>query len=205
MALTRKLLKGMGLTDEQVDTIIEAHSDTVDGLKADMNRYKADAEKLPGVQKELNDLKAAGDGGYKEKFEKEHKAFEDYKTDITAKEAKAAKEKAVKAYFESKNITGANLDLAMRGCGTEMAALEMDGEKIKDTKSLDALLTGTYKGLISTTQTKGANPANPPANTGGSGVTAEAFKKMGYADRLKLKKESPEQYSELTKTNNKGD
>ena len=34
MALTRKLLKGMGLTDEQVDTIIEAHTDTVDGLKA---------------------------------------------------------------------------------------------------------------------------------------------------------------------------
>ena len=33
MALTRKLLKGMGLTDEQVDTIIEAHTDTVDGLK----------------------------------------------------------------------------------------------------------------------------------------------------------------------------
>lgn len=26
MALTRKLLRGMGLTDEQVDTIIEAHT-----------------------------------------------------------------------------------------------------------------------------------------------------------------------------------
>lgn len=199
MALTRKLLKGMGLTDEQVDTIIEAHTDTVDGLKADVSKYKADAEKLPGVQKELDGLKAAGDGGYKEKYEKEHSAFEAFKTDITAKESKAAKEKAVRAYFESKNITGANLDLAMRGCGEEMAALELDGEKIKDTKSLDALVDGTYKGLVSTTQTHGANPASPPANTGGSGVTAEAFKKMGYADRLKLKKESPEQYSELTK------
>lgn len=199
MALTRKLLKGMGLTDEQVDTIIEAHTDTVDGLKADVSKYKSDAEKLPGVQKELDELKAAGDGGYKEKYEKEHSDFEAFKSDIAAKETKAAKEKAVRAYFESKNITGANLDLAMRGCGTEMAALEMDGEKIKDTKSLDALLTGTYKGLISTTQTKGANPATPPANTDGSGVTAEAFKKMGYAARLKLKKESPEQYSELTK------
>lgn len=199
MALTRKLLKGMGLTDEQVDTIIEAHTDTVDGLKADVSKYKADAEKLPGVQKELDGLKAAGDGGYKEKYEKEHSAFEAFKTDITAKESKAVKEKAVRAYFESKNITGANLDLAMRGCGEEMAALELDGEKIKDTKSLDALVDGTYKGLVSTTQTHGANPASPPANTGGSGVTAEAFKKMGYADRLKLKKESPEQYSELTK------
>ena len=149
MALTRKLLKGMGLTDEQVDTIIEAHTDTVDGLKADVTRYKADAEKLLGVQKKLDDLKAAGDGGYKEKYEKEHSAFEAFKTDITAKESKAAKEKAVRAYFESKNITGANLDLAMRGCGEEMSALELDGEKIKDTKSLDALVDGTYKSLVS--------------------------------------------------------
>lgn len=149
MALTRKLLKGMGLTDEQVDTIIEAHTDTVDGLKADVSKYKADAEKLPGVQKQLEDLKAAGDGGYKEKYEKEHSDFEAYKSGITAKESKAAKEKAVRAYFESKNITGANLVLAMRGCGEEMTALEMDGEKIKDTKSLDALIEGTYKGLVS--------------------------------------------------------
>ena len=149
MALTRKLLKGMGLTDEQVDTIIEAHTDTVDGLKADVTRYKADAEKLPGVQKQLDDLKAAGDGGYKEKYEKEHSAFEAFKTDITAKESKAAKERAVRAYFESKNITGANLDLAMRGCGEEMSALELDGEKIKGTKSLDALVDGTYKSLVS--------------------------------------------------------
>ena len=177
MALTRKLLKGMGLTDEQVDTIIEAHTDTVDGLKEQVKTYKADAEKLPNVQKELDELKAAEDGGYKEKDEKEHAAFEAFKSDITAKETKAAKEKAVRAYFESKNITGANLDLAMRGCGTEMAALEMDGEKIKDTKSLDALLTGTYKGLISTTRTEGANPANPPANTGGAKSREDIYKK----------------------------
>ncbi len=177
MSITRKMLKGMGLTEDQQDTILEAHTETVNEIKAERDRLKADAEKLPGVQKQLDELKAAGDGGYKEKFEKERKAFEDYKADITAKETKAAKEKAVKAYFESKNITGANLDLAMRGCGTEMAALEMDGEKIKDTKSLDALLTGTYKGLISTTQTKGANPANPPANTGGAKSREDIYKK----------------------------
>lgn len=181
MALTRKLLKGMGLTDEQVDTIIEAHTDTVDGLKADISKYKVDAEKLPGVQKQLDDLKAAGDGGYKEKYEKEHKAFEDYKSDITAKESKTAKEKAVRAYFEGKNITGANLDLAMRGCGEEMAALELDGDKIKDTKSLDALVEGAYKGLVSTTQTKGANPANPPANAGGGTMTKDQI--MEIKDR----------------------
>lgn len=182
MALTRKLLKGMGLTDEQVDTIIEAHTDTVDGLKADIGKYKADAEKLPGVQKELNDLKAAGDDGYKEKYDKEHKAFEDYKADVTRKEAKAAKEKAVRAYFESKNITGSNLDIAMRGCGEEMDALEMDGSNIKDTKSLDALIEGAYKGLVSTTIVKGSNPAKPPVNPPAKTYSAAEIRNMSAAE-----------------------
>lgn len=140
---------GEACTEEIENRLVALHLGVVDPLKDDLTKYKADAEKLPGVQKELDDLKAAGDGGYKEKYEKEHSAFEAFKTDITAKESKAAKEKAVRAYFKSKNITGANLDLAMRGCGEEMAALELDGEKIKDTKSLDALVDGPYKGLAS--------------------------------------------------------
>lgn len=140
---------GDACTEEIENRLVALHLGVVDPLKDDLTKYKADAEKLPSVQKQLDDLKAAGDGGYKEKYEQEHSAFEAFKTDITEKESKAAKEKAVRAYFESKNITGANLDLAMRGCGEEMAALELDGEQIKDTKSLDALVDGTYKGLVS--------------------------------------------------------
>ena len=140
---------GEACTEEIENRLVALHLGVVDPLKDDLTKYKADAEKLTGVQKELDDLKAAGDGGYKEKYEKEHSAFETYKSTVTAKESKAAKEKAVRTYFESKNITGANLDLAMRGCGEEMAALELDGEKIKDTTSLDALVDGTYKGLVS--------------------------------------------------------
>lgn len=181
MALTAKMLKGLGLTDEQREAILEEHASTVNAIKEERDRLKADAEKLPDVQRQLDDLKAAGDGGYKEKYEKEHSAFEAFKSDITAKETKAAKEKAVRAYFESKNITGANLDLAMRGCGEEMAALEMDGDKIKDTKSLDALIGGTYKSLVSTTQIKGANPATPPGSTGNGAMTKDQI--MQIKDR----------------------
>nr|DAV17893.1 MAG TPA: hypothetical protein [Caudoviricetes sp.] len=191
---------GDACTEEIENRLVALHLGVVDPLKDDLTKYKADAEKLLCVQKELDDLKAAGDGGYKEKYEKEHSDFEAYKSDVTKKESKAAKEKAVRAYFESKNITGANLDLAMRGCGEEMAALELDGEKIKDTKALDALVDGTYKGLVSTTQTKGANPANPPANTGGANLTkADIYKKddkgryvMSTAERQKALAENPD-------------
>lgn len=193
MALTRKLLKGMGLTDEQMDTIIEAHTDTVDGLKADVAKYKADAEQLPKVKRELDTLKAAGDGGYQEKYEKVKKDFDDYKAEVSGKEAKAAKEKAARAYYESKGITGKSLDIAIRGSGTEIESLEMDGDKIKDTSALDELVNGTFSGLVATTETRGANTSNPPANNNGSAMTkADIYKKddhgryiMSAAERQK--------------------
>lgn len=168
----------MGLTDEQVDTIIEAHTDTVDGLKDQIATYKADAEKLPGVQKELDDLKKEdADGGYKAKYEKEHKDFQDYKTGIEAKESAAAKEKAARAYFESKGIPAESMALVIRGAKAEIDGLTLDGETIKDTAALDGLLSGDYKGLIGKTTTKGTETQTPPSTTGGATSRAEIYKK----------------------------
>lgn len=148
MALTRKMLKAMGIEEEKIDQIIDAHAETVDGLKADIEKYKGDAEKLPTIQRELDDLKAKGDDGWKEKHDNVKKEFDSYKSGIEAKETKAAKEKAARAYFEGKNIEGANLNLAMRSCGAEIEALELDGENIKDTTTLDALISGDLAGLV---------------------------------------------------------
>ncbi len=174
MALTRKSLKAMGLTDEQVDSIVEMHTETVDGLKDKLKTAEEKANKLDDVQKELDGLKANGGDDYKAKYEAEKKAFADYKADQTAKETKAAKEKAVKAYFEGKNITGANLDIAMRGCRDEIGAIELDGDKIKDTAALDALVGGTFAGLVVTKSVQGAQTANPPANNGGKSYKTKA-------------------------------
>lgn len=198
MAVTRKFLKGMGLTDEQVDTIIEAHAETVDGLKEKLAKAEADAATLEAVTKERDALKAGGD--FKEKYEAEHKAFDEYKKSITAKETRAAKEKAVRAYLESKSITGGNLDIAMRGLSAEIDAAELDGEKIKDTKALDELIGGTFKGLVITSTVTGTQTANPPANGGGAKLTkADIYKKddhgryvMTSAERQKALAENPD-------------
>ena len=123
MALTRAFLKGMNLTDEQVGAIIEAHTETVDALKAQRDSYGADAKKLPTVQKELDDLKAAGDGGFEKKYNDEKAAHDALKQQIADQQSKAAKESAVKAYYEGKNIKGDNLKIAMRG--TDLSAVEV--------------------------------------------------------------------------------
>ena len=121
MALTRKMLKAMGIEDEKIDQIIDAHAETVDGLKESLKKAQADAQALPGLQKELEtaqaDLEAAKKDGWKDKHDALKKEFEDYKKDVTAKETKAAKEAAARAYYESKGITGKALGVAMRGSG----------------------------------------------------------------------------------------
>ena len=201
MALTRKSLKAMGLTDEQVDSIVEMHTETVDGLKDKLKTAEEKANQLDGVQKELDALKAKGGDDYKAKYEAEKKAFADYKADQTAKETKAAKESAVRAYFEGKSITGGNLNIAMRGAKDEINGLELDADgKIKDTSALDALVGGEYAALVVTTQTRGANTATPPAGNGGSKLTrADIYKKddhgryvMSTAERQKALAENPD-------------
>ena len=167
MALTRKLLKGMGLTEEQVDTIIEAHTDTVDGLKKDINKYKDDAEKLSTVQKELDDLKTADDGGYKEKYEKEHKAFEDFKQAQTEKETKQAKVAAYTAFLKTVGVSEKRIPSIIKV--TDLNAVELEGDAVKDADKLTESVKTEWADFIETSNTNGANTQNPPANNPNSG------------------------------------
>lgn len=201
----RKII-GESCTDEIENQLVALHLGVVDPLKDDVTRYKADAEKLPGVQKELDDLKGKGDDGYKAKYESEHKAFEDYKTSVAAEKTTAAKEKALETALKKIGIADKRIATVAKMAKADglLDALELDENgAAKDAAKFETSLKDGYGEFVVTTSTQGATTPNPPANNGGSGITAEAFKKMGYAERLKLKKESPEQYSELA--NNKGD
>lgn len=171
MALTRKSLKAMGLSDEQVDSIVDMHSETVDGLKGKISELQTKADEYDAVKAELDKFKDGGD--YKARYEQEHKEFEAFKKEVAGKELLKAKETAVREYFESKGITGQNLDIAMRGAKEEISAITLDGDKIKDSKSLDDLIGGTYAGLVIKKESHGASVTNPPANNGGGKMTRE--------------------------------
>lgn len=40
MPLTRKMLKAMGIEEDKIEQIIEAHADTVDALRDERDGYK---------------------------------------------------------------------------------------------------------------------------------------------------------------------
>ena len=174
MSLTRKALKAMGLTDEQIDSVIEMHTDTVSGLKdkleAAENNSK-DVEKLTAeVEKYKNELEKANKAiteseKYKEQYENTKSEYEKYKGEIAAKETKTAKEKAVREYFKSKGINDDNMSIAMRGSRSEIDAMELDEKgRIKDTKVFDELIKGDYAKLISHTEVKGVQTQVLPPN-----------------------------------------
>ncbi len=198
MALTRKLLKGMGLTDEQVDTIIEAHSDTVDGLKEDLKKAKADADKLPEVQKELDDLKAKGDDGWKDKHDKVKKDFEDYKDAQTKKEARAAKETAYRKFLKDNcNISEKYIEDVMGVA--KLDDLELENGAFKDAENLAKTIQEKYAPFVTKKQTGGASVANPPAAGGtGSGKTREEINaiKDGAVRRAEMAK-NPHLFPEI--------
>ena len=177
MALTRKLLKGMGLTEEQVDTIIEAHTDTTDGLKTQLSQYKADAEKLPGVQQELDALKAAGDGGYKEKYEAEVTAHAETKKAYAAEKQAAQEDVDLTAIIKEAGVERESFQrLILRSFDRATIKRGDDGAISNRSELIEAVKSGNPD-CITTTTTTGTPPVNPPVAPGGP-LTREQIRGM---------------------------
>ena len=173
MSLTRKMLKAMGIEEEKIDQIIEAHSETVDSLKADRDSYKEDAEKLKDVQKELDDLKAKGDDGWKEKHDRLKAEFDQYKNDVQEKETKAAKEAAYRAILKDANLSEKGIEKAIKYAEWDKIELGEDG-KLKGANDHIKAVREEWAEYVTTTTTTGARTSTPPANNGGkTGKTKE--------------------------------
>lgn len=193
MALTRNFLKSMGLTDEQVNAIIENHTDTVEALKKERDSYKTDAEKLPAVQKELDDLKAAGDGGYKEKYEAEAKAHKEYKQQIESEKKAALDEADVMAICKEAGIAReSSLRLIVKDFDRSKIERGEDGKITNRAKLVEAVKTD-YADFVGTPGKDGTPPATPPTG-GGGGMTKEQIldikdakaRQQAIADNMEL-------------------
>ena len=170
MALTRKMLKAMGIEDEKIDQIIEEHAETVNALKQQRDQYKVDAEKLPGVQKELDEYKEAadkdGENPYKAKYEETQKQFDDYKAEVNAKETKAKKTAAYRKLLKDAKVSEKRLDSILKLSPVDEIELDDKGE-IKDAENVKKKIEEEWSDFIVTEETRGAESNNPPGGSGG--------------------------------------
>ena len=162
LALTIKLLKGMGIDDEKIEAIIAAHTETTDGLKADRDKFKKQAEQVPDLQKKLEEAEAASGSGdeWEQKYQDEHRAFEDFKAQVATEKAEADKAQAYRGMLMAAGIDPKRIDAIMRV--TDLRQVEMEDGKLKDTEKLQESAKQEWSDFVVKSNTQGSNPATPP-------------------------------------------
>ena len=158
MALTRKFLKGMGLSDEQTEGIIDAHAETVDALKSQIETLKADSEKAEELKKELDTLKSGKD--WKAEYETLKKSFDDYKAEIDGRETLSAKKGAYKKLLNESGIPEKYHERILKL--TDFDKIELEGDTVKDADKQRENINNEWGEFKATVTTQGAKVDVPP-------------------------------------------
>ncbi len=184
MALTkaqvREILSEAGIEtshmSDAVEKIIDGHVSSVNALREEISTYKADAAKLPGIQKELDELKAKVEADAKERKGKDFDAlkaeYDQYKADVEAREKKAATEARFSELLKDIGVTETGVAKILKWQGVQGVELGEDG-KISNAKDLRKAIKEDWPEYIATERTQGASTPAPPANTGGGRMTKE--------------------------------
>lgn len=192
MALDRKFLAALGIDNAQADQIIEQHVTTVNELKDERDKLKADAERLPKVEKQLAEaIKAVKEipevNEYEQKYNDLKKEFDTYKAEQAAAEAKANKQAAYRKLLHDAGVSEKRIDLVMRV--SDFDSIELDeNNNAKDAEKLIESIKNEWAEFISTDSTVGAKVPKPPANNQGNG-----FENMTVAEKMAYANEHPDE------------
>ncbi len=179
MALTRKMLKAMGIEDEKIDQIIEEHAESVNALKAQRDELKEAAGKADGYKKELDALKAKGEGAgeYEEKYKAKCKELDDYKAEVAGEKATAEKRGLYRELLKSAGVDPKRIE-------TVLKVSDLENVTVKDgaIEDADKLTEGIKADWAATTTVKGADVAHAPKGEGGKDIN-----EMSTAEYMKYK------------------
>lgn len=166
MSLTRKYLKEIGIESEKIDLIIEAHTDTLDSIKAERDELKAKAERVDSLIAENESLKSAtaSESEWKNKFDSLNSEFEAYKQEQNEKDLKIAKESEYKKLLKEAGVSESRIDTILRV--TDLNAIEMNEGAIKDADSVKESIKSEWKDFIVSTDMNGAKVEHPSGNDG---------------------------------------
>lgn len=177
MAVTRKMLKAMGIEDEKIDQIIEAHTDVVNAIKEERDALKDTQKNVDEIQKELDkankkleSYEKNGETVAKSEYDAIKAEYENYKADITAKETRKAKADAYRELLIKAGVHKDSLSAILDVTNYDEIEVDEKGEIKGGDKHIESIKS-KWSGFIPTTQKVGINVPNPPANNGNSAMT----------------------------------
>jgi molecular chaperone GrpE (heat shock protein) len=174
MAFTRSEIReilGEAHTDEIAQKLITLHRSVVDPIKDDLDsakrdatKWKTEADKLPDLQKQLEEAKKGED--WKAKYEKEKSDFDAYKTKIT-QDAETAKVKAAyKKLLTEEKISEKSLDAVLNVTDYSKMKLKEDGT-LDGVEDLKKDIADKWGGFKVTARQRGEKVDNPPTGAPG--------------------------------------
>lgn len=168
MALTRTILEAMGIEEKKIDEIISAHAETMSALKQQRDNYKAQADDLAEVQRKLDEanetIKANDSDAWKVKYDAIKEEYENYKSDISAKETTRAKQAAYREVLKAAGVSEKRIDSIIKVSDIDSVELDESG-KIKEADKLTESIKNEWADFIVSTNTQGASTATPPTNS----------------------------------------
>ncbi len=175
MAFTRKYLASLGLENDKIDAIIEAHTEVTDALKADITKYKAEADKISGLKKQVEEAKQhkADADKFKADYEAEKAAHDKLKSDNAVQAETAKKTAALKKLLKDSGFHEKGLDKIVKY--TNLSSLELDENgNFKDAEKITADIEGEWGEFKGKTEKFEHIPGNQPNNGGGSNQPSRA-------------------------------
>ncbi len=150
-------------TEDIENKLIALHLGVVDTLKDDLAKYKAEADKLDGVQKKLDAYESGKDWVSKSDYDKLNQSYENYKAEVAGKETHAKKEAAFRKLLTAENIPEKFHARIVKM--TDFDTLELDGDAIKDEGKQREGIKSEWGEYVATTGSKGDKPETPPGGS----------------------------------------
>lgn len=197
MALTRKFLKALGVSEEAIEEIIDAHTDVTDELKKQLKAAQDAQNQLETVTAERDELqKKMNDPAQANRVAELEKQVAEYQN----RETTAQKRTALTALLEKIGIDKRGFARVL--AATDLDGVEMDGENIKDADKLAESLKTEWSDLITEPGATGKPPQTPPQNPGNGGMTKEQIMAIKDRDERRV---AIAQHLDLFQNNMKGE
>lgn len=176
-AALRKIFEGaeIEVPKDVLGQICDLHTSSMDGLPETIKELKGKL-KVAEQERDAAKAKVPADGEEtisKAEYDKLKGEFDKYKTDVQAKETKAAKEAAYRAILKDANLSEKGIEKAIKYAEWDKIELDAEG-KLKGANDHIKAVRDEWAEYVTTTTTTGAKTSTPPANNGGkTGKTKE--------------------------------
>lgn len=202
--MNREQLKALGLTDEQVDSVMKEYgksindikqkADKVETLESQIEDYKNQLEERDNQLNELSE-KAKGNEELTAQIEELRKQKETTKTEYEEKLQQQAFEHKLESTLRSAKVKNVKAVKAL----LDLESIKLDGDKLL---GLDDQLN-SLKENESYLFEQEEKPETPtivnPGNPNGGTITTKSIAEMTYQELADLKANDPAKFAELTK------